>query len=300
MTLFTIRSPTEGRFGIGSIPAELAPQLDAIAREFLDGMTPEARTAATHHQWCRRLPPRLRAAVDAVRHHALWRQLADGPKAAVHDLDGMDEIYYSRAPRDRARLYGAAANYDLHVDGVFAFPGISVYRVLVGLTENEHVETQFPRLGVGHRIGKGEFVVFDFDRARHRVVRLADAPADGHRILLKLHYCVSTAGVLTAPYMWCVARAYGAYEVITRRVMDTGTDPRTPAQFAAGVLGQFAIRHPCCFRGCLAVPVVALLLSLVGLESVATQLFAVFALAVGVWGANACSHWLRYRLTGVR
>lgn len=300
MPLFTIRSPTEGRFGIGSIPLELHPHLDAIARAFRDGMPREAHGALTYHRWCRGLPPRLRDAVDVVRQHPLWRQLADGTSAAVHELDAIDEIYCSRPPSDRTMLYGAAANYDLHVDGIFAFPWIRVYRVLVGLTDNGSVETQFPPLGISHRIGKGDFIVFDFDRARHRVARLDGARDDGDRILLKLHFCVSPARVVALPYVWCVARAYGAYEAVTRRVMATGTDPRTLPQFAAGVLGQFAIRHPRLFRGCVAVPIVAVVLSVVGFNSVASRLFAVSALSVGVWGANAGWHWLRYRLSGDR
>ena len=206
-TLFTIRSTTEGRFGQGTVPADLHGILDEIATLFFDGLPPGRRAAATHHAWCRSSPPRLRALVERVKRHPLW---------------------------------------------------------------------------------EGDFVAFDFDRARHRVANLPGAPEDGHRILLKLHFCVSPAGRLAAAYAWGAHRAYVVYEALTRRVMALGTEPQTVPQFAAGLLGQFAVRHPRLVLASAAVPLVAS-----GCAAVATGL-------VIAWIAAAWWQWSRYRSASAR
>jgi hypothetical protein len=299
-TLFTIRSRSDGKFGQGVVPPELRQHLDPLARLYLGEIPPEGLAGSTHHQWCRQSSPELRSLVDAIKSHPIWEQLSDGTGAAVCDLGEMDELYYSRAPKERGMLYGAAANYDLHVDGVFAFPGVQVYRVLIGLTDNDHVETQFPGLGVHHRLGKGEFIAFNFDRARHRVALLPDVPNDGYRILLKLHFGVSTAGGWASRYLRFVLGTYRFYETLTRRLMDAGTAPRTLPQFAVGSLAQFAIRRPRLFRLCAALPVITAALRCMGEVWFSTGLFVASAVAGGLWMGAASFLWIRYRLFRVR
>lgn len=300
-SLFTLRSATDGRFGHGVVPDDWRPRIDELARLCGAAASPDQRAGATHHEWCRHCGPDIRAAVAAIRSDPFWAQLADGTAAVVHELDRMDEIYHSRAPHRREMLYGAAANYDLHVDGVFAFPGIRVYRVLIGLTDNDAVETQFPGLGVCRRIGKGDFVVFDFDRARHRVVRVPEAPpTDRQRILLKLHFCVCAPGAAAPGYVWIVAWAYQGYEWITRRLMAAGTDPRTMPQFAVGLLGQFVVRHPYGFRLCALLPLMLVGLVLAEAHRASAGVAALAALVTGTWMAAAVGCWLRYRWFGVR
>jgi len=299
-TLFTILSETEGRFGQGTVPGELHALLDEIAALFLDGLPPHRRAAATHHEWCQASPPRLRTAVRSVKRHPLWRGLGEGSAEVVRGLDGMDELYLSRLPRNREMLFGAAANFDLHVDGVFHFPFVRVYRVLVGLAGDDHVETQFPGLGVAVRIGRGDFVVFDFDRARHRVERMPAARGDHPRLLLKLHFFVAPAGLPAGVYAWLVTRAYIAYEAVTRRVMAAGTEPRTVPAFALGMLGQFAVRHPRLFVVSAALPLGAGVCALAGASVAGGALTAAATGVIGAWVVATGLVWLRSLAPGER
>jgi hypothetical protein len=87
---------------------------------------------------------------------------------------------------DKINLYGASGNYVIHRDNVwFNFPGINFYRVIIGLTNgNNNIITYFNNLDIGHKINSGDYIVFDFDKTTHQVIK--EKNYNTPRILLKI------------------------------------------------------------------------------------------------------------------
>jgi hypothetical protein len=152
----------------------------------------------------------------------------------------MDELYYSNPQNnlDKINLYGTSPNYDIHKDCFFDFYGIKFYRVLIGLTGgNNNVITYFNNLDVKHKINTGDFIVFDFGKTVHQVIK--DKEENTPRILLKLHYIICEDCNYSKNFVENIKQVYLYYEFITRAAMEYGTDPETFPQFFAGVAMQF-------------------------------------------------------------
>jgi len=248
MSLFTHYTNHDGNFGIGKIPDDLKEYTSYVGSEFYSIIPPEKKQNMTYHKWYNDLPLQLKEHVNIIQKHPFWKQVCrTGDTCAIKNITGMDEIYYSKTPKGEKRgmLYGAAGNYDLHVDGVFRFPGIRFYRILIGLTKNNTtVETSFPRLKSSTYINKDDFIVFDFDRAQHKVINHATESEDEYRILLKLHFCVCDKCTIDSSYFDFVCKMYVTYEEITRYIMQTGTNPATWYQFFLGLLAWLATTFP--------------------------------------------------------
>ena len=138
-------------------------------------------------------------------------------------------------------LYGASTNYLDHTDACFNLPGIRFYRVLIGLTENQYVETLFPKLNASKFISKYDYVIFDFDKALHKVVN--HDTMKHPRILLKLHFCACDTCHIGGLYFKSCVWMYELYEVITRYIMKTGTNPTSYWDFYCGLLCHIWVRY---------------------------------------------------------
>jgi hypothetical protein len=140
----------------------------------------------------------------------------------------MNEIYYSNPKPNfetNMRLYGAAANLLPHKDCIiFNFIGIRFYRVIIGLTSNNtDTITHFIDYNISHYINKGRYIIFDFDRTFHKVIKtgLVETP----RVLLKLHFIVCRNCIFNERYVNFVAYFYKYYYYIARYTEQIGTDP---------------------------------------------------------------------------
>ena len=153
--------------------------------------------------------------------------------------DDMNELYYSKPNKNmkNENFYGTSGNYVIHKDAPFKFNGIRFYRVLIGLKENnKSVITNFVNAGLRHKINKGDYVVFDFDRTTHEVIK--DKSDNTQRTMLKLHFIVCEDCKWPSIYVEMCKKIYLYYEFITRYVMESGKDPETFIQFFFGLMSS--------------------------------------------------------------
>ncbi len=238
-SLFTYRDDIEGKVGIGKLPNELQAILDDISTEYYN-IIPDIH-ASTHHVWYKDMSPNIKSKVEKLQKHAFWNKLCDGSKKCVrNNANEMDELYYSNPKNNinKNNLYGASSNYDIHKDCIFNFHGIRFYRILIGLTDgNDNIITNFNNLKTGHKINAGDYIVFDFDKTTHQVIKENNKATP--RIMLKLHYIVCEDCKYSKEYLETIKNIYLYYENITRYIMKTGTDPETFYEFFMGLGCQY-------------------------------------------------------------
>jgi hypothetical protein len=188
------------------------------------------------------MPSSIKTKVERIQKDPFWNNLCDGGDKCINrNVKEMDELYYSN-PKNlgKKNLYGASGNYDIHRDCIYNFHGIRFYRVIIGLTNgNDNIITHFPNANIQHKINSGDYIVFDFDRSVHQVIKEKQGLTP--RILLKLHYIVCENGEYSSEYVERVKQMYIYYELVTRYFMSTGTDPETFYQFFCGLLSQYCI-----------------------------------------------------------
>jgi len=239
-SLFIYRDDIEGKVGIGKLPNDLQSILDDISKEYYN-IIPD-KNVSTYHTWYNNMPPTIKSKVERIQKNDFWNKLCDSSEKCVKiSANEIDELYYSNPKNnlDKINLYGASGNYVIHRDNVwFNFPGINFYRVIIGLTNgNDNIITYFNNLDIGHKINSGDYIVFDFDKTTHQVIKEKQELTP--RILLKLHFLISENNNYSKKYLNFVKNLYLNYEFITRYVMETGTDPETYFEFFCGLLVQF-------------------------------------------------------------
>jgi len=238
-SVFSYRDDIEGKIGIGKLPQTLQNKLDIIAKEY-SAIIPD-KNASTHHVWYDHMPDSIKQKVTELQDDSFWNKLCDGSKKCVKiNASEMDELYYSNPKNnlDKINLYGAVSNYDIHRDCFFNFNGIKFYRILIGLTNgNNNIITYFNNFNKGHKLNKGDFIVFDFDNTTHQVIK--EKEIETPRMMLKLHYIVCEDCTNSTQYINIIKNVYLQYEYITRYIMQTGTDPKTFYQFFIGLLCQY-------------------------------------------------------------
>jgi len=238
-SLFTYRDEIEGKVGIGRLPNDLQVILDDISKEYYN-IIPD-KNASTYHTWYDDMPSNIKSKVEIIQKNNFWNKLCDGSEKCVKiNASEMDELYYSNPKNnlDKINLYGATSNYDIHKDCIYNFNGIKFYRIIIGLTDgNDNIITYFNNLDIGHKINSGDYIVFDFDKSTHQVIK--DKQKLTPRILLKIHYIVCENCKYSKEYVETIKKWYLYYEFITRYFMHVGTDPETFYQFFVGLFCQY-------------------------------------------------------------
>lgn len=239
-SLFTDFKNSEGYFGVGKIPTELQDYTREIHSLFFQSIPKENLSAKTYHQWYDNFTPEVKQLVSKLQEDPFWKNTCSSQSnCQIINVKEMDELYYSKAPGTKRKdlfLYGATGNFDPHIDGIFMFPGVRFYRILIGLTPNKTVETHFLNLDIQHKIQPNDYIVFDFDKALHQVVNTNNDPSNDYRIMLKLHFLVCDSCTPSSYYLSIVKQFYIMYEKITRYFMQTGTEPKTYYQFLLGLI----------------------------------------------------------------
>ena len=236
--IFTYRSIKEGKIGIGKLPKHLIKTLNKIALEYKK-LIPD-KNASTHHIWYNQLSEDLKKKIKIIQNDKFWHKLCDDEKKCIYkNAYEMDELYYSN-PKNNLKninLFGATGNYDIHKDCIFNFDGIKFYRILIGLNNgNNNIVTYFNNFDVGHKLNKSDYILFDFDKTTHQVIKEKEEMTS--RILLKIHFIVCENCKYDKNYVEKIKNLYLCYEFITRYIMQVGTDPKTFYQFFFGTLCQ--------------------------------------------------------------
>jgi uncharacterized cysteine cluster protein YcgN (CxxCxxCC family) len=303
--LFIYRDETEGKVGIGKLPLDLQHILQDISKEYYN-MIPDTN-ASTYHTWYHDMPQSLKSKVAKIQQNKFWHKLCDGSEKCIKiNAHEMDELYYSNPKNnlEKINLYGASSNYDIHQDCIYNFNGIKFYRVLVGLTDgNDNIITYFNNLDVGHKINSGDYVVFDFDKTTHQVIK--DKQQLTPRILLKIHYIVCENCKYSRAYVENIKQMYLYYEFITRYIMKTGTDPETFYQFFMGLCCQYFYTPYIQFIILFIILVIIVILKFVFkikliYKNLSKIVKYVFSSLVIIYLLIVTFYWIRYALFGVR
>lgn len=239
-TLFTHGNETEGKVGIGKVPNELHSVLDDISKEYVCKIPDKSST--TFHTYYSDLTGELKEKFDKIQYNKFWDNISDKNEKCIKQcVTEMNEIYYSNPKPnfEKTNLYGAAANLIPHRDCIlYNFKGICFYRIIIGLTDsNNDTSTVFINLNLEHKINKGDYMIFDFDKTLHQVKKTGQQETP--RILLKLHFIVCENGDRSENYVKFVALFYKYYYYIARYTEQIGTDPQTFPGFFFGLLWEW-------------------------------------------------------------
>ena len=239
-SIFIYKDSNEGKIGIGKLPDDLLENLEKIEKEFYK-IVPD-KSATVYHKWYKDFPENIKVLTDKIKDSNFWKKLCDNTNnCIILSNEEMNELYYSK-PKGNMKdnnFYGSSGNYVIHKDGPFSYfnSGIRFYRVLIGLTtDNNNVITNFVNADIEHKINRGDYVVFDFDRTTHQVKKSQDD--DKERILLKLHFIVCEDCEFPPMYIELWKKIYLLYEIITRFFMENGKDPETFLGFFFGLISS--------------------------------------------------------------
>jgi hypothetical protein len=234
---FTHQHANDGKIAIGKLPQDAIEILIAIKNVYYN-MIPD-RNVTTYHTYYRELPIHIRKLFDKIQSRSTWDKICDEKTQNMAIVPYMNELYYSNPnPNfEKGNLYGAAANLIPHRDCIlFYFLGISFYRIIIGLTdENTDTITYFNNFNIGHCINTGDYLCFDFDKTLHQVKKMGDTSTP--RILLKLHFIVCEKKY-SAIYMNFISYFYIWYYIVARYTESIGTDPKTFIGFFYGILWE--------------------------------------------------------------
>lgn len=236
-SIFSNTSYTDGKIGIGLIPYYLLSDISILSAYYYNTIPDKTKT--THHTYFRDIDPIMYPVFDKIQRDPFWR-LCENPSCIQFPVTQMNELYFSNPKPNfqNMNLYGAAANLIPHRDCIlFHFYDIQVYRIIIGLSDtiNNDVATNFPNFNVTHKIQYGDYILFDFDRTIHQVIKTSNIPTQ--RILMKLHYIVCSR--CHAYYIQTVSLFYRLYYWIARYTEQLGTDPTTFVGFFFGILWEF-------------------------------------------------------------
>lgn len=234
-----MKDKKEGYVGIGKLPDESFPILDKILDEYYDMIPDKSKT--TYHTYYTNLQGLLKYNFDKIQYNEMWNNICHTNQCIMKPVIEMNEIYYSNPKPnfEKTNLYGASANLIPHKDCIlFYFYGIRFYRIIIGLTDNNNdTITEFVNLKMEHKINRGDYMIFDFDRTLHRVKKIGEQNTP--RVLLKLHFIVYENNEnenYTKEYLDFVSYFYKNYYFIARCTEQIGTDPTTFIGFFYGLL----------------------------------------------------------------
>jgi hypothetical protein len=237
---FTYRDNKEGNVAIGKLPEKLINILDTITIDIPEN----EKQKSTYHSWYDNMTPLIKEKIELIKNDEYWKQLNDDKKGIQINMSKMDELYFSNPPpnMENKNLYGASGNFDIHRDCIlFQFKGIKFYRVLIGLTDgNSNIITHFNHYNAGHKINKNDYIVFDFNRTTHQVIK--EPGQNVSRLMLKLHFLIcDDSSKYSTNYIEFIKQIYIYYEYIFRYINDTGTDPESYYEFFVGILYQYGM-----------------------------------------------------------
>lgn len=229
--------PEEGHLLIGKLPEDMTPRLDSMAASYDSSMS---AYHISYHDMSADVQQHIAAVGRTLRDRMNQESgHVSSMDAVIHHVVDLDSLYISGGPPSTPsnNLYGTTTHYDRHKDSIFHFPGVHLYRALVGLTDgNDAVVTRFCKHGVDKTMGRGDVVIFDYDRTSHQVLCL-DPRHDLVRVqrkMVKMHLMVCDPACPPL-YVDVVKHVYIWHEYITRKWMTWGTDPQDFSQFFCGL-----------------------------------------------------------------
>lgn len=238
---FLFRDDEEGKLALGKIPDAFLSLLDSISNEFNELI--DDKRSCRCNMYVNHTGPSIIEKVNFIRNHDFWKQLNDNDESKViMNIKEIDELLHSN-PKDIhcSNLYGTAGLYkhkDMHP---CSFPGVDAYIVLIGLTEeNDNVITYFNKFDVGHKMNRGDYLVFDFNKNTHQVIQLENKKLI--RRLLKTYFIVYDKKY-SETYIECVKKIIICYHYTSTWLINIGTEPTNLLGFFIGVGIQYYLTY---------------------------------------------------------
>jgi len=304
-TVFTHRDEQEGKVGIGKLPAKLQSILGNISKEYINHIPDKSST--TYHTYYNDLTGKLKEQFDKIQNDTFWNGICDGNKCTKYPVTEMNEIYYSNPKPnfEKQNLYGAAANLIPHRDCIlYNFNGIRFYRIIIGLTDNNNdTSTEFIKLNLEHKINRGDYMIFDFDRTLHQVKK--SGQQETPRILLKLHFIVCENCQHSDNYVKFLSNFYKYYYYIARYTEQIGTDPKTFMGFFFGLMWEWPFYSLFKYITFFVFAAIILILNVVykikfKLKNVRKLLLYTFACMFGIYLSIVTFYYIRYKLFNIK
>lgn len=310
-SIFTHRDKIEGKVGIGILPNELQSNLDDISKEYYN-IIPD-KNVPTYHTWYDDMPPSIKSKVERIKKNDFWNKLCDGSEKCVKiSVNEMDELYYSNFKETpdnvlSKNLYGATGNIVIHKDChyICSFNKVYLYRILVGLSDgNDNIITKFTELDIEKKINKNDYIIFDFSRTTHQVIK-EDPTENTPRLMLKLHFIICENCKYSDNYINFLKKYFINYDITSRYILKTGTDPESYYQFFFGLLSQYLyypyIQYIILFIIVILVIIFKFIFKIKLIYKNISKIikYVIFSL-VSIYLIIVLFYWLRYQILGIR
>jgi len=189
-----------------------------------------------HHEWIDEIDnTQLKNAIENIRNNSTIISAIKNnfPSCKVENVNEADEIYWAVSPKDAKGSDRSLV--DCHYDSPFAWiptGGITYYRIIIGMNENNTVETYFPNENKRVKMSTGNFHGLDYNHDWHCVD--GKIPEGKYRILLKLHYIITP--VNSELYTSTLRSLNVFWAKFSRLMMRISADPKTPFEIFIGFL----------------------------------------------------------------
>lgn len=232
---------------MGSLPPLFTPLLESIQFHYATRILPTMEQFSHPMYTANILIPELQENLYGIFHQPLWRELCpDGStnlSCQVTPVMEMNTLYF-RDPgyaKQRRYLYGIAANAEEHIDTVFFFPYVRLYRALIGLSDGvKDTSIYFPAWNKSIFLHRGNYVIYDVYRTRQRqpitthCLLPSCPPFPRPHFLLALHFLVYDPSIYSLTMIHYLSRIYFYYDQMTRWMITMGTDPVTYPEYVMG------------------------------------------------------------------
>jgi hypothetical protein len=208
--------------------------IDGLTRWVEDRYRADLLERSSKHVYVSTLPAPAIEQIDWLRDSPLIRSLIERQVEAhsvIAPMKHTDELYISNYNKDHG---GDQGLFDKHYDGNLRFLSSSVVvRALIYLQSDATYKVVFHDSQVEKAFASYEFGLLDFHRELHWVEGEYD-PADRQRILLKCNYLITPPNAALSSRVALAANTAVFY--VVKSAMEYSKSPRTPPQFAVGLL----------------------------------------------------------------
>ena len=193
-------------------------------------------TKKAHHEWIDEVDDiQLKLALDHIRTNKtiVSSIKTNFPNCKVENVNEADEIYWAVSPKDAKGSDRSLV--DCHYDSPFAWiptGGVTYYRIIIGMNENNTVETYFPNENKRVKMSTGNFHGLDYNTDWHCVD--GKIPEGKYRILLKLHYIITPIG--SELYTSTLRSLNVFWAKLSRLTMRISADPKTSFEIFIGFI----------------------------------------------------------------
>ena len=221
---------TVGRF---DDPSDRAV-IDGLTRWVEDRYRADLLERSSKHVYVSTLPAPAIEQIDRLRDSPIIRSLIARQvqaRSVIAPMKHTDELYISNYNKDHG---GDQGLFDKHYDGNLRFLSSSVVvRALIYLQSDATYKVVFQDSQVEKSFASYEFGLLDFHRELHWVEGEYN-PADRQRILLKCNYLITPPNAALTSRAALAANTAVFY--VVKSAMEYSKSPRTPPQFAVGLL----------------------------------------------------------------